>query len=133
PDAELRRAADTGELLKPEVLQAQARRLLASPRADAFVNGFLDGWLNLRALGDMAPDRGDFARYYAQNLEPAMKRETQLFTRDLLQRNDSVVRFLDANYTFANRPLAQLYGLPDAVAPETGDQFRRITFNTPQR
>src|SRR5205085_11332402 len=127
PDAELRRAADTGELLKPEVLQAQARRLLASPRADAFVNGFLDGWLNLRALGDMAPDRGEFARYYAQNLQPAMKRETQLFTRDLMERNDTVLRFLNADYTFANRPLARLYGMADAVDPARGHEFSRIT------
>ncbi len=133
PDSELRRVADTGELLKPEVLAAQARRLLASPRADAFVNGFVDGWLNLRSLGDMAPDRGEFLNYYAQNLQPAMKRETQLFTRDLLDRNDSIVRFLDANYTFANRSLARLYGMENAVAPEVGHAFHRITFQTPQR
>jgi hypothetical protein len=133
PDAELRRLADNGELLKSEVLRAQMRRLLASPRSEAFVGGFLDGWLNLRSLGDMAPDRGDFVRYYAQNLQPAMKRETQLFMRDLIERNDSVVRFLDANYTFANRPLAQLYGVESAVAPEKGHEFQRITFASPQR
>ncbi|MBL9200467.1 MAG: DUF1592 domain-containing protein, partial [Opitutaceae bacterium] len=94
PDAELRRAADTGELLGRENLLAQTRRLLASPRADTFVAGFLDSWLNLRVLGDMPPDRGAFARYYAQGLQPAMRRETQLFTRDLLDRNASIVRFL---------------------------------------
>jgi hypothetical protein len=109
------------------------RRLLASPRSEAFVNGFLDAWLNLRSLGDMAPDRGDFSRYYAYNLQPAMKRETQIFTRDLIERNDSVVRFIDANYTFANRPLAQLYGMGDAVEPATGHEFHRITFASPQR
>ncbi|HUR56756.1 MAG TPA: DUF1592 domain-containing protein [Opitutaceae bacterium] len=133
PDATLRRAADSGELLKPDALVAQARRMLADPRSERFVNGFVDAWLNLRSLGDMAPDRGDFARYYAMNLQPAMKRETQLFTRDLIDRNDSVVRFIDANYTFANRPLAQLYGLPDAVEPATGHEFHRITFKSPQR
>lgn len=133
PDAELRRVADSGDLLKPEVLRAQARRLMASPRADAFVNGFVDGWLNLRSLGDMAPDRGDFQRYYAQNLQPAMKRETQLFTRDLMDRNESIVRFLDSNYSFLNRPLARLYGLESAVPPEKGHEFQRVTFQTPQR
>jgi len=133
PDAELRRVADSGELLQPEVLTAQARRLIASPRADAFVNGFVDGWLNLRSLGDMAPDRGTFLRYYAQNLQPAMKRETQLFTRDLIDRNDSIVRFLDSNYSFLNRPLARLYGLESAVPPERGHEFQRVTFETPQR
>ena len=37
PDAELRRGADSGELLQPAALMAQTRRLLASPRADAFI------------------------------------------------------------------------------------------------
>jgi hypothetical protein len=133
PDAELRRAADSGALLQADVLVAQTRRLLADAHSDAFVTSFVDSWLNLRALGDMAPDRGEFGRYYAQNLQPAMKRETQLFTRDLITRNDSIVRFLDADYTFANRALARLYGMEDAVPPERGHEFQRIAFNTPQR
>ncbi len=133
PDAELLRAADTGELIAPAALLAQTRRLLASPRADAFVAGFLDSWLNLRALGDMAPDRGAFPLYYAQSLQSAMKRETQLFTRDLLDRNASLVRFLDADYTFANRPLARLYGVEDAVPAEAAHEFRRIAFASPRR
>jgi hypothetical protein len=133
PDAELRRAVDSGDVLRPDVLVAQTRRLLASPRADAFVNGFLDAWLNLRALGDMPPDRGDFARFYAQNLQPAMKRETQLFTRDLIDRNESIVRFLESDYTFANRALARLYGIENAVDAATGHEFRRIAVNPRQR
>lgn len=133
PDAELTRVADSGDLLARATLRAQTRRLLASPRADAFVAGFLDSWLNLRVLGDMPPDRGAFARYYAQGLQPAMKRETQLFTRDLLDRNASIVRFLDADYTFANRPLARLYGVEDAVPAEAAHEFRRIAFADPRR
>ena len=133
PDAELRQLADDGELTKPEVLRAQVRRLLASPRAETFVTGFLDAWLNLRSLGDMAPERSTFTRYYAQNLQPAMKRETQLFTRDLIDRNESIARFLDADYTFANRPLARLYGMETAVPGESGHEFQRIKFNTPLR
>lgn len=133
PDAELRALADTGELLKEGVLLAQVRRMLASPRADALVAGFLDAWLNLRSLGDMPPDRGDFAQFYAHDLQPAMKRETQLFMRDLIDRNESIVRFLDADYTFANRPLARLYGMENAIEPANGHAFRRITFDTPQR
>ncbi|MCI0430374.1 MAG: DUF1592 domain-containing protein, partial [Rhodospirillales bacterium] len=53
PDAELTALAQSGELRKAEVLHAQTRRLLASPRSEAFVVAFLDSWLNLRSLGDM--------------------------------------------------------------------------------
>jgi hypothetical protein len=133
PDPELTRRANTGELLRPDVLLAQTRRLLASPRADAFVHGLLDSWLNLRTLGDMAPDRGTFVRYYADDLQSAMKRETQLFTRDLLDRNVSIARFLDADYTFVNRPLARLYGLPTAIDGATGHEFRRVPVDPQQR
>ena len=34
---------------------AQTRALLASRKSEAFVEGFLDSWLNLRSLGDMPP------------------------------------------------------------------------------
>ncbi len=133
PDAELRRLAATGELLKQDVLIAQVGRMLASVRSEAFVAGFLDAWLNLRSLGDMPPDRGDFGRYYAQNLQPAMKRETQLFARDLIDRNESIVRFLNSDYTFANLPLARLYGMENAIDPAKGHEFQRVKFNTPER
>jgi hypothetical protein len=133
PDGELLRLAQSGELAKAEVLTAQTRRLLASPRSEAFVTGFLDSWLNLRSLGDMAPDRGEFRNYYAENLQPAMKRETQMFTRHLIDQNESIVRFLDADYTFANRPLARLYGMENAVSAAHGDEFQMIKFATPQR
>ncbi|OYW18421.1 MAG: hypothetical protein B7Z55_10685, partial [Planctomycetales bacterium 12-60-4] len=53
PDEALLRQARTGALLRDDVLRAEARRMLASPRAQAFVDGFLDSWLNLRSLGDM--------------------------------------------------------------------------------
>ncbi|MCI0535133.1 MAG: DUF1592 domain-containing protein [Verrucomicrobiales bacterium] len=133
PDAELTALAHSGELLKPQVLVAQTKRLLASPKSEAFVADFLDSWLNLRSLGDMPPDRDAFERYYAQDLQPAMKRETQLFTRDLIDRNASIVRFLDADYTFVNRPLAKLYGLGDAVSTADGNEFRRVKLTNPNR
>jgi hypothetical protein len=126
PDTELRGLADRGALLKPEVKLAQTRRLLAGPRADAFAEAFLDGWLNLRSLGDMPPDREAFGRYYAQDLQNAMKRETRLFMRHLLDEDASVTLFLDAPYTFVNQPLADLYGLGQIAPPGQAQEFRRV-------
>src|SRR4051794_7115935 len=99
PDPELTRQAQSGELLAPETLLAQTRRMLADPRSDAFVEGFVDSWLNLRSLGDMPPDRDAFERYYAEDLQNAMLRETHLFARHLVDENESIVRFLDSDYT----------------------------------
>ena len=42
PDSTLRTRADRSELNRPEVLRAETERLLASPHAERFVEGFLD-------------------------------------------------------------------------------------------
>ncbi|MCB1279840.1 DUF1592 domain-containing protein [Prosthecobacter sp.] len=133
PDDELRKLADSGELLKHDVKLAQTRRLLASPRSDAFIEGFLDSWLNLRSLGDMPPDRDAFARFYADGLKPAMKRETQLFMRHLITENESLTRFLDADYTFVNQALADLYKLGRISAPESAHEFRKVSLTDSHR
>lgn len=133
PDGELLRLAASGDLARPEVLVAQTRRMLASPRADAFVAGFLDSWLNLRSLGSMPPDRRDFEPYYAKGLEQAFKTETRLFMRDLIARDASIVGFLDADHSFLNQALATHYGVGDLGDPARAHEFRRVVFPDSRR
>lgn len=133
PDDELRRLADSGELLKPEIRLAQTRRMMAMRRSDALVEGFLDSWLNLRSLGDMPPNREAFSQYYTKGLQGAMKLETQMFMRDMLDANRSILRFLDADYTFVNQPLATLYGLGKIGPPESAHEFRRVALTDRRR
>ena len=133
PDEELLRLAQSQELTKPAVLAAQTRRMLASPRSDAFVSGFLDSWLNLRSLGGMPPDRKDFETYYSKGFEHAFKQETRLFMRDLIERNASIVNFLNGGYGFVNQPLATHYGLGDLGEPARAHEFRKVTFTDPKR
>ena len=54
-----------------------------------------------------------------------MKRETQLFFEDILARNGSIMEFLDADYTFVDKPLAKLYQLPilDTIRQSDGFQW----------
>lgn len=106
PDEELLDHARSGDLARPEVRRAQAERLLADPRSDVFIGEFLDGWLQMQKLGSMAPV---FLVYYEDKLEQAMKTETKLFFKRLLQTNGPVADFLDSDYTFVNRALAKLY------------------------
>lgn len=133
PDGELFKLAGSGELKKPAVLQAQMRRMLADPKSRAFVEGFLDSWLNLRAIGDMPPDRDAFERYYMQDLRVAMRTETQMFTRYLLDHNQSIVNFLDSKFTFLNKPLAKLYGMDSAIDSVGGQNFRKVEITEPNR
>jgi hypothetical protein len=133
PDKELFQVATSGELTKPEVVRAQALRMLNHQKSDAFVAGFLDSWLNLRSLGGMPPDRRDYDFYYFQNLEHAFKEETRLFMRDLIDTDGSILHFLDCDYSFVNQPLATLYGLGDLGDPSKAHEFRKVRFTDATR
>lgn len=133
PDAELFAAAASGRLKKKEELQKQIRRLLKDPRSDEFVNGFLDSWLNLRAMGDQPPPRRAAWEYYAQNLPESMKQEARLFFRSLLDENGSVENFLDADFTFVDKKLAHLYQLPEKDTLRLQDGFRRVKLSGTKR
>ena len=133
PDDELFPLATSGELTKPEVLREQTRRMLNSPRSDAFVSGFLDSWLNLRSLGGTPPDRGEYEFYYYKGLEHAFKQETRLFMRDLIETDGTILNFLDCDYSFVNQPLATHYGVGDLGDPENAHAFRKIRFTDSNR
>ncbi len=121
PDEALLQRAKKGDLKAVPVRRDEAERLLKDPRADVFGDEFLNGWLGLRKLGSMAPDRGKFGVYYSDDLEPAMRMETRLFFRQLLYSNGSIAQFLDSDYTFLNRELAKHYGIdPQVVTAAQG-------------
>ncbi|MHC4875547.1 MAG: DUF1592 domain-containing protein [Planctomycetota bacterium] len=130
PDAELLDLAANGELTKPNVLSTQVDRLLDDPRSDAFVDGFLGSWLGLRDLGSMPPDRVAFRKFYHYDLDSAMRRETHLFTRHLLEENLSIDNFLDSDFTFVNKRLAWHYGIEP---PASAHEFERVSLDDRRR
>ncbi|MDF1825053.1 MAG: DUF1592 domain-containing protein [Verrucomicrobiales bacterium] len=134
PDEPLRKLAATGEILEKDVIRSETRRLLDSPRSDEFIEGFLESWLNYRALGDQPPDRNSSAAYYYDDLEAAMKTETQYFLRDLISTDGSIVNLLDSDYTFLNRPLARLYRIDNApFNDENAYHFKRVSLPNSRR
>ncbi len=126
PDAPLLASAAAKKLTSLTEIRAQATRLLADDRVGGFVHGFLDSWLNLRDLGSQPPPRETMRVYYAENLPEAMKTEVRLFFRNLLRENGSVQQLLDADYTFADKRLAKLYGLPEQKTLRIADGFQRV-------
>ncbi|WP_050029728.1 DUF1592 domain-containing protein [Verrucomicrobium sp. BvORR034] len=128
PDETLMKLARNGEIARPQVLRREALRLLADPRSEAFVEEFLNGWLDLRKLGTMAPDVHKFATYYDNDLEPAMRMETRLYFRQLLHTNGPATRLLDSDYTLLNQDLARLYGMnPDVVTKNLSTPVASLT------
>jgi hypothetical protein len=128
PDDPLYAAAANGALRKPEVLEAQVRRMLRNPRSDALIDSFAGQWLQLRNLESHQPDPARFPDF-DDELRQAMIQETRLFFRTLLREDRSILDLLGAGFTFLNERLARHYGLPGVQ----GKEFRRVNLSTDQR
>jgi hypothetical protein len=126
PDEELLTLANNGELSQPAVLEAQVKRMLADDRAKTLVDDFSFQWLNLAKLDEINPNSGMF-RFAsgANDPRPLFKQELSLFVDSVLRSDQSVVRLLDADYTFLNERLAAHYGIPDVK----GSGFRKVTLD----
>ncbi|MDO8794957.1 MAG: DUF1592 domain-containing protein [Vicinamibacterales bacterium] len=121
PDDELISVAAAGRLRTRAVLDRQVTRLLASPRADAFVRNFAGQWLQLRNLDGAQPNAVTFSDFN-DNLRQSMRRETEMLFEHVLRNNRSVLDLLDADYTFVDERLAKHYGIPGVY----GARFRRV-------
>jgi len=120
PDGELFALAGKGKLRRE--LPKQMHRMLKDANSDALVHNFAGQWLQLRNLKTMAPDRQVFPSF-DEELRAAMATETELFFKNIVREDRSVMEFLTADYTFVNESLARHYGLKPGV---TGQEFQRV-------
>ncbi|MYG34940.1 MAG: DUF1592 domain-containing protein, partial [Gemmatimonadetes bacterium] len=128
PDAELLAAARDGSLSNPAVLDAQALRMLADPRAEALATRFASLWLRLQDVDKVTPDALRFPNYSTQ-LAGAMRRETEVFFHNLVREDGSLLDLLRADYTFVNERLARHYGIEGVQ----GEHFRRVPYPDDRR
>lgn len=129
PDSELSALADKGELHKPDVLRSQTVRLLDDVRARALFDGFGAQWLRINELERQVFDPEIFPEI-TPTLRTAMLDEARLFFESIVRENQSVVRFVDSDYTFVNEPLAKLYDLEQSIS---GSEMRRVKLMNPNR
>jgi mono/diheme cytochrome c family protein len=122
PDDELRDLASRGRLSAGAELERQVRRMIASPKAEAFIRNFAGQWLFLRNLDATAPVQSVFPDF-DDALRQGFRRETELFVESIVREDRSALDLLRADYTFVNERLAQHYGLPNI----RGSHFRRVT------
>ena len=123
PDAELLAHAAAGDLHRPAVLMAQARRMLQDERARAFAVEFAGNWLDFRRFEEHnSVDRERFPSFDNQ-LRTAMFEEPVRFFLDVVRSNGTVLDFLHGKHTFVNAPLARHYGMP---APAGAEPWVRV-------
>ncbi len=125
PDDELIGVAAAKRLSDPAVMNAQVARMLKDPRANALVENFALGWLNLDELEKVDPSDGGFNAAMRTNFET----EIRLFLASVLLENRSVVDLINADWTFVNEALARQYD----IAGVRGPQFRRVKLDNENR
>ena len=123
PDDRLLSLASTKQLGQPLVLNAEVKRMLADPRAEALAPRFAAQWLRLQDLEKVHPDAFFFPDYN-QQLAEAMHRETELFFLDVVRNDRNVFELFTADWTYVNERLAKHYGIPNVA----GDYFRRVNY-----
>ncbi len=118
PDEELLQHAAAGNLHEPEVIKAQAQRMLQNPRIRALAVEFGGNWLDIRDFEQIGTvDRERFASF-RDVLREAMFEEPIRFLLDVFQHNRSILDFLYARDTFVNPVLARHYDMPQGAGDE---------------
>jgi hypothetical protein len=119
PDRELLERAAAADLSRPEVLVAQARRMLRDDRVRGLATEFGGNWLDFRRFEEHnSVDRERF-KSFNDELRKAMFEEPIRFFIDVVREDRPVLDFLEAKHTFVNPALARHYGMPDpGVGPD---------------
>jgi hypothetical protein len=118
PDEELLRRAAAGDLHQPEVIKAQARRMLQDSRSRALAVEFGGNWLDFRDFEQIGTvDRERFPSF-SDELREAMFEEPIRFLLDVFRHDRPILDVLYARDTFVNPVLARHYGMP----PVAGDE-----------
>jgi mono/diheme cytochrome c family protein len=121
PDKELFELAAANKLHEPKTLTAQVRRMLADPKGQDLVQNFVGQWLKVRDFHAVTIDRR-FYRTYDEALRESSQREPFEFFREVLEKDLSVLNFVDSDFLVINERLARHYGIEGV----RGDHFRKV-------
>ncbi len=122
PDQELLGIAAKKQLRDPAILKQQVERMIKHKNANALVTNFAGQWLTLRKLDALAPNANMFGEWNDE-IRDLARRETYMFFAHILREDKSILRLLDADYSFMNNRLAKFYGIPGVE----GDEFRMVS------
>ncbi len=131
PDEALFGLAARGELRGQ--LRPQVTRMLADPKAQAFVRNFTGQWLQARdiesvpinmrvVMGASAPRNREGRTEFDGPFRRLMRTETEMYFEHLIREDRSVLELVDSDYAFLNEKLATHYGVPGV----TGENMRLV-------
>jgi hypothetical protein len=123
PDDELIAKADAGGLQTKDDIAAEARRMLADPKARAMVDEFHLEWLHYDRTANIAKDPAQFPDWSA-NVGALMQEESRQFVdHAVFDDAGDLKTLLTAPYTYMNDDLAKFY---QQTPPGSGSSFSRV-------
>jgi hypothetical protein len=118
PDAELLRAAGSGELNTQAGLAKQVDRLMASPRLDAGMRAFFDDMLQLDTFDNVSKDSLLYPKWGSGMATSAREETLRTVIGLTLHDNGDIRDLMTTRQTYLDRRLAVLYRVP---FPFTGE------------
>lgn len=117
PDAALSSKADSGELRDPDVLETEAKRLMATELGQRMMVEFVTQWLGIQRVGNLERDPNLYPDL-DQALSGDMLAETQRFVGHVLFESSATLEeLLTADYSYPTPRLTEYYGLTAPADP----------------
>lgn len=117
PDDELLLAATEGHLATADEVAAQARRMLADPKARRVIGHFHAQWLKLEQLDRLVKDSRTYPEY-DDGLRASWRGAMEAYLADAILGSDGTLRSMFLSpVTFVDARLAALYGWPAPSGP----------------
>ena len=110
PDEELNSLAASGKLHQPDVLVAQAHRMMKDEKILRLATEFGCQWLHIRDL-ETLDEKSERHFPTFLSLRGDMQEEAARFFVDLFQQDRSVLSLLDADHSYVNGSLAKHYNI----------------------
>ena len=109
PDARLLQLASQSQLRNPQILRAEAKRLMPTTCDAPMITSFVSQWLNVGDLDDIMPDPK--FKFSTLDTETA-KRETFHFFCEILSKDLPISSFIDPDFTYTTPSFShRIYGL----------------------
>jgi hypothetical protein len=116
PDPALMQKAATATLGTDAEIEAEARRLIETPRARAMAQDFVNQWLGLARLEGAAREASDVS-YGSTELTPDFQASLTAFTDSVLfEEGGNVEALFTSSKLFVTEKLASLYGVSSTGA-----------------
>ncbi len=134
PDDELLKLAAAGKLSDPDVLETQARRLIAHPKSHQFIKHFAGQWLGNRTVE--AINVCDNRYHWDDQVRYGFVRSTEMFCEEVLRKNLPISTFIDSDFTYANNAMLAIWTTPNPtkeLASIAATQRQSLVWPEPER